>query len=420
MTRRDPMTNVTRRTFLRTGAALAACAGLAPELLARPRGQVMAGKTLVLVFLRGGADGLNLVVPHASEAYYRMRGWLAVPRPGREHGALDLDGAFGLNPAAEKLLPFFENGSGVAVHAVGHARNSRSHFEEQDVWETCVVDDTVNADGWLNRHLQTTEGRGPIRAVGLGETLPRVLRGDASAIALRGLNELSLGGGGDEAMLHALERASQGDESSAAAGAALARSGRETLAAVRTLRRALASTPAAGGQYPRTDFGRRLRDAATLVRMGIGVEVIELDLGGWDTHRGQGAQAGPYASLVADLSASLAAFLGDVEDRMDDVLVLVHSEFGRTAAINGTGGTDHGWGNVALAFGGPVAAAGRGPRKLLGRWPGLEGDQLWQGRDLRHTTDFRDLFGEALERHLGNTRTDEVLPGHERQRVGVI
>ena len=414
--------NLTRRMFLSSSGALAACM-LAPRAsawsAARPR--VAEGKTLVLIFLRGGADGLNLVAPYASDTYHRLRGWMAVPPPGRDNGALDLDGSFGLNPAAAPLLPFFQEGSGLAVHAVGHARNSRSHFAEQDVWETAVVDNSVDADGWLNRHLQTSDGHGPIRAVALGGSLPRVLRGRASALALRGLSELSTGGGGDEAMWKALARVGGGQGTAGEASSLLERSSNETLDAIRTLREALAAMPPSSVKYPNTDLGRRMRDAAKLIRMNVGVEIIELDLDGWDTHRGQGADQGPYANLVKTLSRSLGAFLNDLQDRRDDVLVLVHSEFGRTAAINGTAGTDHGWGNCALAFGGPVLAAGRGqPRMLLGRWPGLERDELQDERDLRHTTDFRDLFAEAVQQHLGNHRLGEIFPGLEPERVGVV
>jgi len=424
---------ITRRFFLRSSGALATYCGLAPLGFSNPPATVKEGKTLVVVFLRGGADGLNLVVPHASDAYYKLRGWMAVPMPGRENGALELDGEFGLNPVAAPLLPFFDAGTGLALHAVGHARNSRSHFEEQDVWETGVVGNTVHSDGWLNRHLQTSEGHGPIRAVSLGDTLPRVLRGEAPALAVRELSELSLGSksGDEDAMFAALERASRGasgelrgesrGDAPSSARELLERSGAETIEALRTLRQALARTPPSQVVYPETGLGRRLRDAATLIRVGVGVEVLNVDFGGWDTHRNQGAQSGPYARLVGELSGALAAFLNDLEHRLDDVLVLVVSEFGRTAAINGTAGTDHGWGNCALAFGGPVLAAGRGrPRKLIGTWPGLGRGQLNEGRDLRHTTDFRDLFAEAVGQHLGNERLTEVLPEHEFQRVGVI
>jgi uncharacterized protein (DUF1501 family) len=416
---------ITRRFFLQSSGALATYYGLAPVGFATQEETVAADKTLVVVFLRGGADGLNLVVPYASDAYYRLRGWMAVPRPGRSNGALDLDGEFGLNPAAAPLLPFFDAGSGVALHAVGHPRNSRSHFEEQDVWETGVVSNTVHSDGWLNRHLQTSQGHGSIRAVGLGETLPRVLRGDASALAIRGLSELSLGSksGGDDAMFAALERASRGSEGTPARAAKelLEKSNAETIEATRTLRQALEATPKTTVAYPDNTLGRRMREAATLIRTGVGVEVINVDFGGWDTHRSQGAQTGPYTNLVKELSGALSAFLDDLEDRMGDVLVLVVSEFGRTAAINGTAGTDHGWGNCALAFGGPVLAANRGnPRKLIGHWPGLERGKLNEGRDLRHTTDFRDLFAEAVGGHLGNERLTEVLPEHEFKRVGLI
>jgi uncharacterized protein (DUF1501 family) len=421
------MMRITRRFFLQSSGALAAYCGLAPLASGFARtgapSRAAAGRTLVVVFLRGGADGLSLVVPHASDAYYKLRGWLAVPRPGRDNGALDLDGTFGLNPSAAPLAPFFADGSAVALHAVGHAENTRSHFEEQDTWETGIVGNTVNSDGWLNRHLQTSEGRGPVRAVSIGDALPRILRGKAPALALRGLSELSLGGRQpDPAMVAALEHGNAPVPGHAdAARELLAASGRETLEASETLRRALAGGLSPRTPFPEHDIGRHLREAALLVRAGIGVEVVEVDVPGWDTHRNQGAAGGPYAQLVGRLASGLAAFLHELDDRLDDVLVLVASEFGRTAAMNGTGGTDHGWGNCLLAFGGPVRAAGAGTaRKVLGQWPGLERDELHEGRELAHTTDFRDVFGEALRAHLGNEHVEAVLPDHEFRPVGLI
>ena len=411
--------DITRRGFLGASGATLAGLGLAPAGLARPRARATPGKLLVLVFLRGGADGLNLVVPHGEPAYYRLREGLAVPRPGLENGALDLDGTFGLSPGARALLPHFDAGLGVALHAVGHARNTRSHFEEQDVWETGVLEDTLHSDGWLNRHLQTSAGHGPVRAVAFGDALPRFLRGDEQAFAVRTLDELVAGGAASRAdTLAALEAAHAG----AAGNAQVRRGGRAALDALRELQKIARAPYTSRVEYPDGGLARRFRDVARTLRADVGLELAGIDFGGWDTHQNQGGAAGgQYLQLVRALSGAIDAFLRDLEDRSSDVLVLVVSEFGRTAARNGTGGTDHGWGNCVLAFGGPVLRAGDGsPRKLIGEWPGLEPEQLHEGRDLMHTTDFRDVLAEVTRAHLGNDSLEVVLPGHEPRPVGLV
>jgi uncharacterized protein (DUF1501 family) len=413
---------LTRRRFLGASGATLAGLGLAPAGLARPLAKTAPGKVLVLVFLRGGADGLNLIVPHAEPAYYRLRDWLAVPRPGAENGVLDLDGSFGLNPGARALLPHFESGTGVAVHAVGHARNTRSHFEEQDVWETGVLENTLHSDGWLNRHLQTSEGHGPVRAVSFGDALPRFLRGQVQAYAVRTLDELLAGEPGEHGsragQLAALEAAYAGE----AENVQVRRGGRAALDALRELQKIARAPYSSSVEYPDGELARRFRDVARTVRADVGLEVAGIDFGGWDTHQNQGGAAGgQYIQLVRALSGALDAFLRDLEDRAGDVLVLVVSEFGRTAAQNGTGGTDHGWANCVLAFGGAVGGAADGiPRKLVGQWPGLEPEQLHEGRDLMHTTDFRDVLAEVTRVHLGNRQLDVVLPGYEPRPVGLV
>jgi len=419
---------LTRRFFLRGSGAALGYLGAAPlTQLLQESGvtpeKVKRAKTVVVVFLRGGADGLNLVVPHGDPAYYQLRSWLAVQPPGRPNGAIDLDGFFGLHPAAAPLAPWFRSGTAVALQAVGNAHNTRSHFEEQDVWETGIVGNTIHSDGWLNRHLATSEGHGVVRAVSVGDSLPRILRGDATALSVRGLSDLAFSERPERmaGVVAALEAAYESDKANGAAQQLLASSGKETLEALQVLQELAALEFQPKVEWPNTDLGRRLREVARLVRGDVGLEVVELDLGGWDTHQNQGAIGGPYSQLVGQLAGALAAFLGEMEDRMDDLLVLTLSEFGRTAAQNGTGGTDHGWGNCLLAMGGPVRTASKGQaRGVLGEWPGLAREQLQDGRDLRHTTDFRDVFAEVVRGHLGNKNLEKVLPAHEFRPVGLI
>jgi len=416
--------NMTRRYFLKTTGALAAYCGIAPlRLLAETDAAaptVQAGKTLVVIFLRGGVDGLNLVVPFQEAAYYELRKSIAVPLPGKPDGALDLDGFFGLHPRAAALRPLFQSGQMAAVHAVGYDRNTRSHFEEQDVWETGLIGNTVNSDGWLNRHLATSTGRGVIRAVAIGDSLPRILHGKVPAYAVRGLTDLAMPAPGIAA---ALEHAycTNPKQHLSASRDLLARTANTTLEGLRVLNSVAAQKHETKAKYPETALGRGLQTAARLIKANIGVEVAEIDYGGWDTHNHQGGIGGQYGDLVQGLADSLAAFAADLAERMDDVLLMTMSDFGRTAAENGTYGTDHGWANCLLALGGPVAKAAKGkPRQVIAQWPGLAKEKLHEGRDLLHTTDFRDVFAELVRVHLGNANLEKVLPQHQFKPVGLV
>lgn len=430
--------NVTRRYFLRTTGAVSAYLGVAPaELLARTASHaapaVSPGKTLVVIFMRGGADGLNLVIPYGDPFYSKLRRSLAISRPSAgENSAIDLDGYFGLHPRLAPIAPFFQSGLAVAAHAVGYAQNTRSHFEEQDVWETGVVGNTVNSDGWLNRHLATSRGHGLIRAVAFGDMLPRILQGKAPAYAIHGVEDLTLPGTegpNGEAITTALEHAycTHPEAHRSAARDLLAQSTAVTLEGIKELSFLTGEPYQPKVAYPDSGLGRALMQIARLIRENVGLEVAEVDYGGWDTHRDQGRGAGgPFGELAGDMAAAVAAFMADLEERMNDVVLVTLTDFGRTAAENGTGGTDHGWANCMFLFGGPVqranAAPGRAakPRRVVAEWPGLAPDQLHEGRDLLHTTDFRDVLAELVRTHLGNSAIETVLPNHRFQPVGLI
>lgn len=434
---------ISRRFFLRSTGALAVYCGVSPlEALANTAPAtaavadaptVTAGKTLVVIFLRGGIDGLNLVVPFGDPNYAKLRKSLRIPSPGEgTDGAIDLDGFFALHPRMKAVQPWIDSGHFVAAQAVGYDQNTRSHFEEQDVWETGVIGNTVGSDGWLNRHLITSEGRGPVRAVALGSTLPRILRGDAAAYAIRGLDDLGLPktrGDADEAarVAAALEHAYHIDpmhlrERKADARDMVHQAGLTTLEGVKLIQKVAQEKYEPAAEYPKSGIANELKTAARLIKANIGLEVIEVDYGGWDTHNNQGAGVGGnYGNQLQNLGDALAAFCKDLGDRLNDTLVLTLSDFGRTAAENGTAGTDHGWANAMLAIGGPVAAAGGGSkRKVLTKWPGLAEDQLYQKRDLLHTTDFRDVLAEVTRVHLGNANLEKILPQHQFESVGLI
>ena len=388
---------------------------------------VTKGKTFVAIFLRGGMDGLNFIVPYKDPGYSQLRKSIALGAPGATDGLLDLDGFFGLNPRAAAIAPLFKNGTAMALHAVGYDLNTRSHFEEQDTWETGVTGNTVNSDGWLNRHLITSEGHGPVRAVSIGNVLPRILRGRAPAFALHGISDLTLPGAnniGDAQMSAALEHAycTPPREHASAAQDLLSQTAQTTLDGVHLIKSKMATMVPTTTKYPDTDFGRKLQQIAQLIKADIGLEVAEVDYDGWDTHQGQGNVVGQYGDRVQGFAEGLAAFTKDLGDRLNDTMILTMSDFGRTAAENGTGGTDHGWANCMIAVGGNLATASAGGivKPVLSKWPGLEKDQLHQGRDLLHTTDFRDVLGEVVSVHLGNPQIKTVLPSHDFKPVGIF
>lgn len=423
--------NITRRYFLKSTGALALYCGISPARILAESGlslsdlkPVTQGRTLVVIFLRGGMDGLNFIVPYGDPAYKSLRKSLLLDSPGQPGGVLDLNGYFGLHPKAAALQPLFAEGSVRALHAVGYAFNTRSHFEEQDTWETGVIGNTVNSDGWLNRHLATSHGYGPVRAISVGDNLPRILRGKAPAYALHGIADLkmpSMAQGDDAAMKAALEHAycTPTPEHRDNARDLLSQTAATTIEGVDIIGRIAAQPYQPAATYPGTEFSRRLMEAARLIKANIGVEVVEIDYGGWDTHQNQGGTNGRYATLVQDLANGLAAFHQDMGQRMRETLVLTISDFGRTAAENGTGGTDHGWANCMLAIGGDLMTK-PAPSPVLTTWPGLSKEQLHQGRDLLHTTDFRDVLGEIVAKHLGNPLLKTVLPNHDFKPVGLV
>ena len=430
--------HLTRRYFIRSTGAIGAYLGVAPLNLFSMAGAaepapctVRRGKTLVVIFLRGGADGLNLVIPFGDPHYAQLRKSIEVPATGAD-AAIDLDGFFALHPRLAPLTPLFDSGLAVAAHAVGYDKNTRSHFQEQDVWETGIVGNTVGSDGWLNRHLATSQGHGRIRAVAIGDNLPRILHGKVPAYAIRGIEDLTLPGddrGRTEILAAGLEHAycTPPREHIGSARDLLARTTGATLQGMKELQHLTDGHYQPSAPYPQTELARRLMQVARLIKADVGLEVAEVDYGGWDTHQDQGRGAGgTFGNLAGGLAGAMAAFAADLGDRMDDVVVVTLTDFGRTAAENGTGGTDHGWANCMLLAGGPVArgnaAAARAgqARKVVTRWPGLAPDQLHEGRDLLHTTDFRDVLSELVRVHLGNPHLETVLPGHQFKPVGLI
>src|SRR5438132_8884837 len=399
---------ITRRTLLKAGGcALVAYAGAPRFLLRAAHAAEASGKVLVAIFQRGAVDGLSMVMPYGDSGYAGVRPSIGLqpPRRGESERATDLDGFFAFHPALAPLVPLWQSRALAVVHACGSPDTTRSHFDAQDYMESGTPGVKSTPDGWLARAATTLPAaRSPFRAVALGPTLPRVLRGDAGAISLTSLERFDVRGAAEAAV------ARKGFESLYEQGVQdlLHGTGRETFEAVRMLKSANASrlSPANNAEYPRSRLGESLRQIAQLIRADVGLEIAFTDADGWDTHVGQGAEQGQLANRLRDFAASLAAFSQDLGDRIADVVVLTMSEFGRTVAENGNRGTDHGHATATLLLGGGVRGG-----KVYGRWPGLARERLYEGRDLAVTTDFRALFGEVAGRHLAIAKPATLFPG---------
>jgi uncharacterized protein (DUF1501 family) len=399
---------VSRRVFLKDGAFALVSLGFAPSFLARTAFAAASAtrrKQLIAIFQRGAVDGLSVVVPFAEREYYRARPSIGVAAPGGDaNAAIDLDGFFGFNPRLEPLKGLWDARQLAVVHACGSPDSTRSHFDAQDYMETATPGIKSTPDGWLNRYLQvrTAESTSPFRAVSLTPQLPRMLRGRASALAMTQIAQFDIRAGRAAGPMGASFEA----EYAAAADRVLNGAGRDAFDAIRTLKAADPAQyrPENGADYPRTPFGQALQQIAQLTKSNLGLEVAFAEVGGWDTHVNQGAAQGQLATRLDDLARSIAALAADLGDRMEDIVVLTMSEFGRAVSENGNRGTDHGHGNAMMLVGGSV----RGGR-VYGKWPGLDVG----GRDLAVTTDFRDVFGEIVVRHLGIADTKAIFPGFE-------
>jgi uncharacterized protein (DUF1501 family) len=409
---RRVVTPVTRRAFMKGGAMAVVGTAAIPtfltrSVLAQATSAQAQGKKLVVIFQRGAADGLNVVVPYREPSYYQYRPNIGIP----QNAVIDLDGFFGLHPAMTPLKPLWDQGHLAIVHASGSPDPSRSHFDAQDFMESGTPGVKATPDGWLNRALQTEDqacpecSHTPFRAVALGPEIPRTLEGRIEAVALDNIRDF-----GVQSSPAAASFAAMYDDST---DSILHGTGQETFEAVKMLKVADPTkyAPAAGADYPGGAFGNSLKQIAQLLKANLGVEAAFADIGGWDTHQNQGNVDGQLAGRLTEFSKGLAAFWTDMGDQAGDIVLVTMSEFGRTCRQNGTGGTDHGHANVMFALGGPVKGG-----KVYGRWPGLSPEQLYQGRDLAITTDYRRVLAEAAFRTLGSRNLEVVFPQSGLQR----
>jgi len=348
-------------------------------------------QTLVVVFLRGGADGLNLVAPLEDDGYHRARPRIAL---GKKE-AVPLDGFYGLNPLLKPLAPAYQDGALAIVHAAGSEDDTRSHFEAQDLMEH----GGVTAGGWLGRFLraQNETSSGPLAAVALGRAIPECLRGAPAATVLQSLEDFALGDNRARftralAGLYHLERG------------LLAGAGRDTLDAMRRIEqlRTAAYRPANGADYGTDEFSRGLLEIARLIKARVGLRAASLDLGGWDSHFSQSLIMDP---LITRLARGLSAFHRDLGGAMEQTTVVVMTEFGRRVEENSAFGTDHGRGSVMFVLGGGIQGG-----RVLGKWPGLSREVLEGPGDLPVTTNYRNVLAPILERHGAAGRLEQVFP----------
>lgn len=403
---------LSRRAFLRQSAVAAAAVSVPAWLPRVTYAQSHASNrdVIVCIFLRGGMDGLSVIVPHGEAEYYRVRPTINVPRPDSSaaNRATDLDGFFGVPPALTTLLPAYRAGHLLAVQATGSIDPSRSHFDAQHYMEVGMPGQSALVTGWLGRHLATRAPANPdtpLRALSFTYGLTETLAGGPLAMPIPDPANFGLSGTSSTRTrrLDWLNAAYAGETDPLRSTALNTQRTISTLAALNIN----AYLPAAGVTYPNTSFARALRSTAALIRADVGVEAVQIDLGGWDTHSDQAPLTGRMATVMQQLAEGIAAFHADIEgaSRLQQVTLVAISEFGRNVRENGSLGTDHGRGNCMFVLGGAVAGG-----RVLHQWPGLL--DLQDNQDLKVTIDHRDILAEIVLRRLGNPNLDIVFPGH--------
>ncbi len=421
----DEYARVSRRAFLSQGLGSAGAFLFGRQMIALPGwlpGISLAdphvgpaGDVLVCIFLRGGADGLNMIVPHGDDSYYALRPNLGIPRPDDNRAqarTLDLDGYFGLHPTLAPLQTIYKADDIAFIHATGSPDETRSHFEAMELMERGA---TSNGDytGWLARHLVSLDSGNvsALRAISVGDMVPASLNGAISATTLQSIAEYHLGRGKDRiGELQSLLKTLYSQKTDL-----LSASANQTFAAMEMLSKIdSANYQPAGRPYPERPLSNALKMVAKLIKAEVGLEVACVDMGGWDTHVAQGTTEGNMARLMDELARSLIAFYEDLQSRMDRVTVVVMSEFGRRVAENGGLGTDHGHGNMMMVMGGGINGG-----QVYARWPGLRTEHLVRPGDLAITTDYRDVLGEIILKRLNNPRLEDIFPGYKANELGL-
>lgn len=389
-----------------------------PRLAFRPKkAKAAPGDVLVAVFIRGGWDALNVVVPFGEgAAYYDKRPTLAIREPGNgDQAAIDLNGFFGLHPALRPLKDIYDAGTLAVLHAAGSPNPTRSHFDAMDVIERGTPMDKTTPTGWINRHLQSAawKNESPFRAVGMGTMVPVSMRGPISALALKSISDFHLGGREDQ--LAAIQQTLSSLYSVAAPADMIGAQAAEAFSTMDLLAQLNATEYVAenGAEYPETEFGIGLKQVAQLIKANVGLETACVDIGGWDTHENQGGAEGAMGSNLAEFAGALAAFNADLSNYMGEVTLVAMSEFGRRVEENASAGTDHGHGSCMFVMGGGIKGG------IYANWPSLKPEALDDG-DLAMTTDYRDVLSDILTGRVLNPAIDQIFPGHTPKSIGLV
>ncbi len=403
-----------RRRFLALSAAGAAAASLPDWMPCATFAKDHRGSqpdVLIVAFLRGGADALTICPPFLDANYYAARPTLAVPRPDSTspHRAINLDGTFGFASAMAPLYPAYQDGRLLVVHAVGSQDTTRSHFEAARLMEVGMASATT-PNGWLARHLSAVPPmpNSILRAVAVSDGVPRSLVGAGRSLPIPDPTNFNLRGDPiTQAYRYEAIRSSYLQSREPVRSYAMSTT--NTVSLLNNLDFD-SYQPAGGAEYPGTKGGRSLRAAAAITKAQVGVEVmtIELHHSNWDLHQSQNPFTGAMATEMDHLARCLDAFQRDMfSGAAPSFTLVVMSEFGRSLPQNGSAGTDHGHGGLMMVLGNAVAGG-----RVLTQWPGLAPEQLYLGRDLQSTFDYRDILGEILERRLGNTNLDAAFPDY--------
>jgi uncharacterized protein (DUF1501 family) len=375
------------------------------------RGTALAGFTvtpeptpnkLVVIFLRGGADGLAILTPFFEDRYYKIRPNIALA----EKDLVKLDGRFGLHPGLKPLENLVAQKRVLGIHAVGSFDRTRSHFEAMSAMERGLADDGAGpASGWLGRYLaaSATPEQTPLRAVAFGSTMPDAFRGGLNSVSLDSISQYRLNGNAEERkqlVAQLRDLCSQDKDAASEAGLSTLR----VLEALQALE--MPKTRNGNLKYPETGLGNGLKETAMMIKGDVGMEVAFLNMGGWDTHVAQGSTVGWIHGLISELGQALAAFAEDLGPELDRTTIIVKSEFGRRVYENGGLGTDHGRAGAMLVLGGGLKRTG-----AYADWPTLEPDQLEDPGDLRVTTDYRTVLAELLHKRQGFADSATVFPG---------
>ncbi len=417
-----------RRNFLKMSAITsgAVCLNVA-GFKAAARAQFGPGDNpvLVVIYLRGGQDQLNTIIPYKDKRYYEIRPSVSV----KEENSIALDDQWAFHPALEPLKAWYDKGKVAVVVNSGSPHSTRSHFDAQDFMEYAAPGNRTVRDGWLNRYLAATvpdarKGYGlpELRTLAMQELLPRSLRGRYPVLAvpnnLDGLQEVldlfdGFYGGDEKKDLAAFLKQATNVRTGIDADPVMT-SGRETIYGLRRLQEVLKGDveeelgKLAFQEYPAGHFADRMQKLARAIKAGVGLEVAATDINGWDHHIGLGSVDGALDRMLQFLSEGLSAFMDDLGRDLDRTMVLVCTEFGRVCKENGNAGSDHGHGGAIWLLGGKVNGG-----KIYGKWTGLQESVLNDKRDLPVTTDFRDIFAEVLQGHMKFEAPDGFFPDYK-------